>query len=177
MIGTLSKRCDRRTYRETDRRRDGQTEISALRAAWLQLKMTYVRNQGFSELVVSKHKKRKLVKFDSAKEGVGGFRATRKHPSAYWELPQLDQLWESYPCEERRYQSSFTRGCLNNYMPLLKQDPWLTSINFFVFRNFFSRICLRKSVGMICIVCNVDSLVLLENEFQQFVRYLCWGMM
>ena len=37
MSGTLSKRCHRRTDRRTDR----QTEISVLRAAWSQLKITW----------------------------------------------------------------------------------------------------------------------------------------
>ena len=47
MTGSLSKRCDRRTEtdRRTDRQTDGQTdrqtEISVLRAAWSQLKITF----------------------------------------------------------------------------------------------------------------------------------------
>ena len=44
MTGTLSKRCDRRTDGQTDGQMDGrtdrQTEISVLRAAWSQLKIS-----------------------------------------------------------------------------------------------------------------------------------------
>ena len=40
MTGTLSKRCDRRRDRQTNRQTDRKTEISVLRAAWSQLKMS-----------------------------------------------------------------------------------------------------------------------------------------
>ena len=41
MTGTLSKRCDGRTHRQTDGHTDRQTIISVLRVAWSQLKIKH----------------------------------------------------------------------------------------------------------------------------------------